>query len=166
MARLSGAIPPSGAWFSFADRGVPPMLVCSLAQLDDALSLTTTVAEMRADAHSGRNGWRRGRVDVLDSEGKFAFVAAVGAALFGAAIGENTLRYGAVLRVEGQDPAVSENGGHDRRPAIIELGEAGLGIGVDESSPIDPANPFQRAHMEGVPRRKAQGIPLSRQSEL
>ena len=43
MARLSGAIPPSGAWFSFADRGVPPMLVCSLAQLDDALSLTTTV---------------------------------------------------------------------------------------------------------------------------
>jgi hypothetical protein len=90
MARLSGAIPPSGAWFSFADRGVPPMLVCSLAQLDDALSLTTTVAEMRADARSGRNGWLRGRVDVLDSERKFAFVAAVGAALFGAAIGENT----------------------------------------------------------------------------
>jgi len=150
----------------FCGPGVPPMLVCSLAQLDDALSLTTTVAEMLADAHSSRNGWRRGRVDVLDSEGKFAFVAAVGAALFGAAIGENTLRYDAVLRVEGQDPAVSENGGHHRRLAIIELGEAGLGIGVDESSPIDPVNPFQRAHMECVPRRKAQGIPLSRQSEL
>jgi hypothetical protein len=70
MARLSGAIPPSGAWFSFADRGVPPMLVCSLAQLGDALSLTTTVAKMRADVRSGRNGWLRGRVDVLDSEGK------------------------------------------------------------------------------------------------
>ena len=32
----------------------------------------------------------------------------LGAALFGAAIGENTLRYGAVLRAEGQDPAVSD----------------------------------------------------------
>jgi hypothetical protein len=43
----------------FCGPGVPPMLVCSLAQLDDALSLTTTVAEMLADAHSGRNGWQR-----------------------------------------------------------------------------------------------------------
>jgi hypothetical protein len=33
-----------------------------------------------------------GRFDVLDGEGEFAFVAAVGAALFGAAIGENTRR--------------------------------------------------------------------------
>jgi hypothetical protein len=122
MARLSGAIPPSGTWFNFADRAVPPMPVCSPAQLDDALGLTTTAAEMLADAHSGRNGRRRERVDVLDSEGKFAFVAAVGAALFGAAIGGNTPRYGAVFRVEGQDPAVSEIGGHDRRLAIIELG--------------------------------------------
>jgi hypothetical protein len=66
----------------------------------------------------------------LDSEGKFAFVAVVGAALFGAAIGENTPRYGAALHLEGQDPAVSEIGRHDRRLAIMELGEAGLGIGV------------------------------------
>jgi hypothetical protein len=107
-----------------------------------------------------------GRIDVLDGEGEFAFVAAVGAALFGAAIGGNTPRYGAVFRVEGQDPAVSEIGGHDRRLAIMELGQAGPGIRVDESLPIDPANPFQRAQMEGVPRRKVQGIPLSRQSEL
>ncbi len=92
-----------------------------------------------------------GRVDVLDSEGEFAFVAAVGAALFGAAISENTPRYGAVLRVEGEDPAVSEIGGH-RRLAIMEFGEAGLGIDVDERLPIDPANPFQRTLMEGVPR--------------
>ncbi len=92
------------------------------------------------------------RVDVLDSEGEFAFGAVVGAALFGAAIGENTPRYGAVLHVEGQDPAVSEIGRYDRRLAIVELGEAGIGIGVDEGLPIDLANPFQRAHREGVPR--------------
>ena len=77
------------------------MPVCSPAQLDDALGLTTTAAEMLADAHSGRNGRRRERVDVFDSEGKFAFVAAVRAALLGAAIDENTPSYGAVLRMEG-----------------------------------------------------------------
>jgi hypothetical protein len=128
------------------------MPVCSPAQLDDALGLITTAGEMLADAHSGRNGWRRGRVDVLDSEGEFAFVAAMGAALFGAAFGENTPRYGAVLRVERQDPAVSEIGGHDRHLAIMELGEEGLGMGVDRGLPSDPANSFRRAHMEGVSR--------------
>jgi hypothetical protein len=34
----------------------------------------------------------------------------------------------------------------------MELGEAGLGIGVDEGSPIDLVNSFQRAKREGVPR--------------
>jgi hypothetical protein len=54
---------------------------------------------------------------------------------------------------KGKDPAVSKIGRrHDRRLAIMELGEAGLGIGVDEGLPIDLANPFQRANREGVPR--------------
>jgi len=92
-----------------------------------------------------------GRVDVLDGEGEIAFVAVVGAALFGAAIGENTPRHSAILRMEGQDPAVSVFGGYDRRLAIMELCEAGLGRGVDEGLPIDPANTLQRAHMEGFP---------------
>jgi hypothetical protein len=88
------------------------------------------------------------RVDVLDSEGEFAFVVVVGAALFGAAIGENTPRYGAVLDVDGQEPAVWEIGRHDRRLVIMELGEAGIGIGVDEGLPMDPANPLRRAQMK------------------
>jgi hypothetical protein len=58
--------------------------------------------------------------------------------------------------VEGQDPGQFEIGGHNRRLAITELCESGLGIGVDEDSPIGQANPFQRAHVEGVARRKAQ----------
>jgi hypothetical protein len=115
-----------------------------------------------------------GRVDVLDSEREFAFVAAAGAALFGAAISENTPRYGAVRRVEGEDPAVSEIGGHDRRLAIMEFGEAGLGIDVDERLPIDLANPLSAyPHGRCPARRKAQDIRfrtrlvrLSRQSEL
>ena len=81
-------------------------------------------------------------------------------------------RYGAVLRMDWQDPAVSETGGHDQRLVILELSEAGLGIGVDKGLPIDPANPFQRAHLEGVSRAakaKTFGFELaslSRQSEL
>jgi hypothetical protein len=107
-----------------------------------------------------------GRVDALGSEEEFAFVAAVGAALFGAATGENTPRYGDVLRVDGQDKAVSEIGGHDRRLAIMDLGEAGLGIGVDEGLPIDPADPFQRAHKDGVrapqsPRHSVSNAPCT-----
>jgi hypothetical protein len=58
------------------------------------------------------------------------------------------------MRTRGTAPfsAVSKIGRpHDRRLAIMELGEAGLGIGVDEGLPIDLANPFQRANREGVP---------------
>jgi hypothetical protein len=54
---------------------------------------------------------------------------------YGAAIGENTPRYGAVLRVDWQDPAVSETGGHDQRLVIMELGEAGLVIGGRNANP-------------------------------
>jgi hypothetical protein len=55
-------------------------------------------------------------------------------------------------------PGRLEIGGHNRRLAFMELGEAGLGIGVDEDRPIDPANHFQRAHGMCPARRKAQDI--------
>ena len=81
-------------------------------------------------------------VNVFDSKVEFVFVAVVSAAIFGAAIGENTLRADAVLLVEGQDPVVQEIGRRDRRLPIMELGKADLGIGVDEGLLINPANTF------------------------
>jgi hypothetical protein len=48
-------------------------------------------------------------VDVLDSKAELVFVAVVGASIFGAAIGENTLQHDAVLLVEGQDPVVQRS---------------------------------------------------------
>jgi hypothetical protein len=67
-----------------------------------------------------------------------------------AAVGEDTLQNHAVLLVEGQDPVVEEIGRRDRRLAIIELGEADLGIGVDEGLLIDSADALQGADVEGV----------------
>src|SRR5208282_730682 len=75
-----------------------------------------------------------------------AFNAIIGAGEFG----KNTLQHDAVLLLEGQDPVVEEIGGHDRRLAIIELGEANLRIGIDEGLLIDAADAFQGAHIEGV----------------
>jgi hypothetical protein len=74
--------------------------------LDDA-------SELRAPGLGAGEACQRfrpggGRVDILDSEGEFAFVRVVGAALFGAAIDENT-RYGAVLHVGGQGPGPFED---------------------------------------------------------
>ena len=95
-------------------------------------------------------GLGAGMVDVLDSKVELVFVAVVGAAIFGAAIGENTLQHDAVLLVEGQDPVVQEIGRSDRRLAIIELDEANLRIGIDEGLLIDAADAFQGTHIEGV----------------
>ena len=96
-------------------------------------------------------------VDVLDGKIELIFVMLWIAAIFRAPIGKNTLQHDAVLLVEGQDPVVQEIGGHDRRLAIIELGEANLRIGIDEGLLIDAADAFQGAHIEGVLRAAIAG---------
>jgi len=64
--------------------------------LDDASDLQAPrldageASQFRQANHGGMAGV--GRLDVLDGEGEFAFVAAVGAALFVAETGENTRR--------------------------------------------------------------------------
>ena len=64
------------------------------------------------------------------------------AAIFRAPIGENALQRDAVLLVEGQNPIVQEIGRRNRRLAIIKLGEADFGVGVDEGLLIDPSDAF------------------------
>ena len=48
-------------------------------------------------------------------------------------------------------------GGGDRRLAVIELGEADLGVGVDEGLLVDAADAFQRPHVKGVLRAAITG---------
>ena len=95
-------------------------------------------------------------VDVLDGKIELIFVMLWIAAIFRAPIGKNTLQHDAVLLVEGQDPVVQEIGGHDRRLAIIELGEANLRIGIDEGLLIDADDAFQATFLVLV--RKARSV--------
>ena len=89
-------------------------------------------------------------IDVLDGEIEFVLVAVVGAAIFCAAIGQHALQGDVVLVVEWDDPVVEQVGGGQRGLAIIELGEADLGIGVDEGLLVDPTDAFERADIEGI----------------
>ena len=93
----------------------------------------------------------------FDGEVELVFVALVGAAIFGAAIGEHPLQHDAVLLVERDHPVVEQIGGGDRRLAVVELGEADLGVGVDEGLLVDAADALQRADIERVLRAAIAG---------
>ena len=55
-----------------------------------------------------------------------------------------------MLVVERQHLVIQQIGRGDRRLDVVQLGEADLGIGVDEGLLIDAAHPLQRADVEGV----------------
>ena len=77
-------------------------------------------------------GLGSGMVSVLDRQIELVFVAVVGPAIFGPAIGEHALQGDAVLLVERDHPVVEQVCGGERGLAVVELGEANLGVGVDE----------------------------------
>ena len=105
--------------------------------LDDAVGLWTL-------------GLGAGVVDVLDREIELVFVTVVGPAEFGSPVGEHALQENTVLLEEGNDPVVEEVSGGQRRLAVVELGEADLGVGVDEGLLIDAPDPFESPDIEGV----------------
>src|SRR5215469_10087090 len=88
-------------------------------------------------------------IDVLNGKVELVFVA-LGAAKFGAAIGQHPRQPDAVLVVEWHHPVVEDLGGGDRRLAIIELGKGDLGIGVDHGLLIDPADTLQSTDIERI----------------
>jgi hypothetical protein len=71
-------------------------------------------------------------VDVLDRKIELVFMAVVGPAIFRPPVGQHPLQGNAVLLVEGNDPVVEEVGGGKRGLAVVQLGEADLGVGLDE----------------------------------
>src|SRR5262249_48105117 len=91
-----------------------------------------------------------GMIDVLDGQVEFVFVAIMGAAVLGAAVGQNALQGHTVFLVEGNNPVVEQVGGGDRRLAIVELGEAELGVGVDEGLLVNTTNALQRTDVEPI----------------
>lgn len=95
-------------------------------------------------------GLGSGVVDVLDREIEFVFVSVVGSAIFGPPVGQHALEGNVVLLVERDHPVVEEVGGGQRRLSVVKLGEADLGVGVDEGLLVDASDAFQRADIEGV----------------
>ena len=89
-------------------------------------------------------------VDVLDREIELVLVPLRVAAVFAAAIGQHPAERDAVLVVERQHPVIQQIGRGDRRLDVVKLGEADLGVGVDEGLLVDAAHPLQRADVEGV----------------
>jgi hypothetical protein len=71
-------------------------------------------------------------VNVLDRQIELVFMAVVGPAIFGPAVGEQALQGNLVLLVERDHPVVEQVCGGERGLAVVELGEANLGVGVDE----------------------------------
>ena len=94
-------------------------------------------------------GLSPGVVDVLDREIKLVFVAVVGPAVFGPAVGEHALQGDVVLFVERDHPVVEQVGG-ERRLSVVDLGEADLGVGVDEGLLVDASDALERPDVEGV----------------
>ena len=89
-------------------------------------------------------------VDVLDGEVELVLVAVVRATIFGAPVGQHPLQHDAVLVVERDHPVVQQVGGGERGLAVVQLGEADLGVGVDEGLLVDPADTLERTDIERV----------------
>src|SRR6516162_7380746 len=88
-------------------------------------------------------------IDVLDREVELVFMA-LGPAKLGAAIGQHARQSDAVLVTERHHPVVEDFGRCDRGLAIIELGKADLGVCVDDSPLIDPADALQGTDVKGI----------------
>src|SRR5262249_55250857 len=89
-----------------------------------------------------------GMIDVLDGQVEFVFVTIMGTAVLGAAVGQNALQGYTVFLVEGNNPVIEQVSGGNRRLAIVELGEADLGVGVGEGLSVKTNNPPQHNDAE------------------
>src|SRR5271165_4135373 len=104
-------------------------------------------------------GLGSGVVDVLDRQIELVFVAVMRSAKFGSAIGEHALQGNVVLLVERDHAVVEQVGGGERGLAIVQLGEADFGVGVDEGLLVDAPDALERPDVEGVlTRRSIPGI--------
>ena len=81
-------------------------------------------------------------VDILDGQVELVLVPLRVAAVFAAAIGQHPAQRDAVFLVERQHPVVQQIGRGDGVLTVVELGEADLGVGIDEGLLVDAADPF------------------------
>ena len=81
-------------------------------------------------------------VDVFDRKIELIFAPLRIAAVLAAAVSKHSQQLDFMAVEERQHPVVEEIGCRDRRLTIVQLGEADLGVGVDEGLLIDASDPF------------------------
>src|SRR5262249_47662583 len=90
-------------------------------------------------------------IDVLDREIQLVLVPFGIATELAAAVGQHAQQLDIVLLEERQHTVIEQIGRRDRRLAVVELGKADLGVGVDEGLLVDASNTLQVADVD--PRR-------------
>src|SRR5499433_3640114 len=95
-------------------------------------------------------------INVLDGEVELVFMA-LGPTKFGAAIGQHARQPDTVLVIERHHPVIENLGRRDRGLAVIEFCKADLGVGVDDSLLIDPADALQGTDVKGILRAAIAG---------
>src|SRR5262249_17189083 len=88
-------------------------------------------------------------IDVLDREIQLVLVPFGIATELAAAVGQHAQQLDIVLLEERQHTVIEQIGRRDRRLAVVELGKADLGVGVDEGLLVDASNTLQVADVEG-----------------
>ena len=79
-------------------------------------------------------------IDVLDREIQLVFVPFGIAAKLAAAVSQHAQELDVVLLEERQHTVIEQIGCRDRRLAVVELGKADLGVGIDEGLLVDASN--------------------------
>src|SRR5262245_43534034 len=89
-------------------------------------------------------------IDVLDREIQLILVPFGIAAELAAAVSQHAQELDIVLLEERQHTVIEQIGRRDRRLAVVELGKAYLGVGVDEGLLVDASNALKIADIERV----------------
>src|SRR5262245_15426991 len=89
-------------------------------------------------------------IDVLDREIQLVLVPFGIATELAAAVGQHAQQLDIVLLEERQHTVIEQIGRRDRRLAVVELGKADLGVGVDEGLLVDASNTLQVADVERI----------------
>jgi hypothetical protein len=89
-------------------------------------------------------------IDVLDREIELVLVPFGIAAELAATVSQHAQQLDIVLLEERQHTVIEQIGRRDRRLAVVELGKAYLGVGVDEGLLINAPNSLEIADIERV----------------
>ena len=95
-------------------------------------------------------GLGAGVIDVLDREIQLVLVPFGVAAELAAAVSQHAQKLDIVFLEEWQHTIIEQIGRRDGRLAVVQVGKAYLGIGVDEGLLVDASNALQIADIERI----------------